>query len=425
MSVELFERYDIRGKHPEEIDEEFAVDIGAAYASFVRESDDSKVVVCRDTKESSKGLKEAVIKGLLSSGIDVLDAGIGPTDYCAFAGKERNCFSVQITSSHLPYDNNGFKFIYPAGNSLINEDLARIKDLYKQGSDSRDSGELRDVSERLKSDYIDEAVRFLSDNGLKPHSSVYIETMGGAGGELIEKVLDTSDIKNKISDGKFDPPNPEKHELRDLREAVDSGQYDLGVAMDMDADRAQIYFDGAWMNGDTVFAVLADVFDPETVVGSLDSSDAVRKAFDGKFVDTRVGDPFVLEKLIEEDAPLGGEPNCHYAFREFVPYHSGTMTALVISALDLESILKRVKDISIKKVSVNVEDKELALKKISGIIEEKFEVVSRQDGIKYITGDESVLIRSSGTSEKLRITSYGKDNTKAERALEEAVDLIE
>ena len=424
MSSKVFERYDIRGKYPEEIDEEFAEKIGRSYAKLILEEGKDSAVVTRDTKESSQSLMNSLIRGIKGSGLKVLDAGVGPTDYTAFSGMKHNCFSVQVTSSHLPQDFTGFKFMYPAGNSLVNKDLDRIRMNYSEENFEQGNGKVDDIEEESKNAYIDAAIAFLEAHELTPRKTVYLETLGGSGGLLLPEILENYSIKCRVSDEQRNPPNPEKHDLTDLETAVDSGEYDLGVAMDMDADRAMIYSSGEWIDGDQLFALMTKVFDSEKVVGSIDTSMAVREAFNGGFIETRVGDPFVLSKMVDEEINLSGEPNYHYAFNDFVPYNSGTMTALVAVSIDIESLLDEILRVTTLKQSVVVNDKEKTMQNIIDVLKSENRVESLKDGIKYRAGSASVLIRASGTSDKLRITIHSKNKDDADDAMEEALELI-
>lgn len=425
MSSTVFERYDIRGKYPDEIDEEFAIKLGRSYAVFLKEENETRVVVGTDTKEDSQLIKQNFIQGLTESGIEVMDAGKGPTDYTAFTAMMKGCFSVQITASHLPQDYTGFKFMYPEGNSLVNKDLDRIRAIYREGSERSGKGNVTGIEDESRKLYVERARDFLKSKDLKPEKSIYIESLGGAGALLLPEILDSFGVKYTVSEESRNPPNPEKHEYKELERAVREGSYDLGVAMDMDADRAKIFTENGWIDGDTLFAILAYALDPEEVVGSIDTSSAVRESFDGVFRETRVGDPFVLDQMVKDDADFGGEPNFHYAFREFVPYHSGTMAALVTSSIDLDNIKDQINDLVTLKESINVKDKKKAINKLKEILVSENKVISQKDGIKYRTGDASVLIRSSGTSEKLRITVHAEDDRKAQKAMEEAKNLIQ
>ena len=123
----VFTRYDVRGEYPSEINEEFALKFGKTIGTFAKK----KIVVGFDTRQFNRSLKCALVSGILSTGIDVVDVGLSPTDKVALAGKHYNAdFSVMITASHHNWTRSGFKLMYCEGNGFSNEDMAKIKDLF-------------------------------------------------------------------------------------------------------------------------------------------------------------------------------------------------------------------------------------------------------------------------------------------------------
>lgn len=421
----VFKRYDIRGRYPEEVDEVFAERLGKSLGAFVSENYSSKVVVGRDNKSSSKDLKEAFIHGLASYGVEVVDVGIGPTDYVAYSGKKVECVSVQVTSSHMPLEFNGFKFMYPEGNGFLNPDLNRVKELFRENRVNK--AEKATVEERsLKQDYINSLHKFVERYSLEwEGKNIVLDCLGGSTLPFAKQVLEElgcnvycidleGEDQSLDSFSPYrDPPNPKEEQLEKLMSVVDDKDADLGLSFDLDGDRVALYHDGSLVSGDKVFAILAGLVSGD-VVGSIDTSSGVTRVLDSRnceFYSTRVGDPFVMDEAIKKGVELSGEPNGHYSFLDFVPYNSGILTGVVLAGLDLDSRIKDLPKFSVLRESIRVDNKQRAMDKVGEFVENdgRVELLSDLDGFKFLFDGCSVLARSSGSSSKIRFMISSTD----------------
>jgi phosphomannomutase len=411
----VFKRYDVRGTYPGEIDDEFGKKIGKAIGSFVLRNYEPKIVVTRDNKDSSKSLKNALIEGIVSTGTKVLDAGMGPTDFTAFTGKNNKSVSVQVTSSHLPLEFNGFKFMYPEGNGFTNPDLDQIKQLFRTEEFETGESDILELKSALE-EYKNHLKKYLENFETDFDKKVVVDTLGGATHpilieileELGAEVIDLAETKDKMPYRQ--PPNPKPEMLDELKQVVNEQKADLGVATDMDGDRITVYRNG-FVSGDKLFGVFTQIVDSD-VVASVDTSKAVETAIEQKGNNTtytRVGDPFVLDKAIEQKVDLAGEPNGHYAFLEFVPYPSGILSGLIASGIDLDMYLEKIPDHYIERKNIEVEDKKRKMEKFKEKSKQKFGLISEIDGVKFKNGDTTVLVRSSGSSPKIRIIVESKN----------------
>lgn len=425
---EVFKRYDVRGSHPEQIDENFAREFGKALGTFVLENGGEKIVASRDNKESSEGLKDMLVNGVLSTGVDVIDAGAGPTDYAAFAGVEENSHSVQVTSSHLSLGTNGFKMMYPEGNGFVNEDLARLKQIFRRKSFW--SGEGERIEADYREDYIEKALEYVDDLHDLSKGKIVYESMGGAGSVFVPELMrragfEIIDLSEEYDSPHIDPPDPSPENLEHVEEEVEETGAKMGLATDMDADRVALYFDGEWVDGNTLFALFAQLVQPERIVASIDTSRSVEESFNGEISYTRVGDPFVIDETLEIDASLSGEPNGHYCFTDFVPYNSGGLAALILAGTELEEGLQKVPEFHNLRETVEVENKDSEMQRVVRKAEELFDVISTKDGVCYNSGEARVLIRPSGSSQKIRAIADSRSEDAAREALDEAVEIIE
>lgn len=428
----VFKRYDIRGEYPEELDEEFAERLGKALGKFTREEFSRRIVVCRDNKESSESLKHSLMNGLESSGMKIFDIGEGPTDYAAYLGKKHGCVSVQVTSSHMPLNFNGFKFMYPEGNGFVNEDLEQVKNNFREKKFLEDEGLVREMTSTSTQRYKDNLkMTAMRNSSATIDKKVVVDTMGGATRNFLPDLLDNlgatvidlADDKNEMP--YRNPPNPKPENLDELVETFEEADADLGLATDMDGDRVTVYYDGEFLSGDDVFCIVGQLVGGDSVA-SIDTSGALEEIMDQRGNDvfyTRVGDPFVMDKALEEKVDFAGEPNGHYSVLDFVPYNSGTLTALMIAGTDIDQKMEQVPFYSVKKDSVDVEDKEETMSSIRDGLDED-DIISELDGIKASFGYAEVLMRPSGSSEKIRVISEAQDEDTAQAGLEEAVDMI-
>lgn len=426
----VFKRYDVRGKYPEEIDESFAEKMGKAVGTFAVRNYNPQIVVAKDTKRSSEKLKQALIKGILSTGCEVLDAGTGPTDYAAFTGKENNSISVQVTSSHLPLTFNGLKFMYPEGNGFTNPDLNRLKNIFRE--EDFEKGEASCLEpDSTHGNYKKQLKKFLDDFDTDFDKKIVVDTLGGATHPLLIDLLqdlgaEVIDLAENEEEKPYrDPPNPKPEMLDELETKVLEDKADLGIALDMDGDRVTVYKDG-FLPGNQVFGVYAQLVDSD-IVASIDTSKAVEQTakLDGRSVKyTRVGDPFVMDKAIEDNVKLAGEPNGHYAFLDFVPYPSGTLSGILAAGIDLDKLTDRIPKYYTEQRNIEVDNKKQKLEDVKDQILDCFEIISEIDGVKFKDEDAKVLARTSGSSSKIRILSESKNSGTAEEAADRAEKLI-
>lgn len=426
----VFKRYDIRGEFGEEIDKEFAEILGMAVGTFAQENFGDRVVVSKDNKGSSGLLRESLIEGLRSTGVKVIDVGTGPTDYTAFSGQEHGAVSVQITSSHMPLEFNGFKLMYPEGNGFVNGDLDRIEELFMDGEFRKGSGGLNEMEDTMKQRYRGRIRIHGSKLGTQSiDRTVVVDTLGGAASGLLPELLQEigADVID-ISEGDQpyrDPPDPKPEQLEELKKRVDEGEADLGLATDMDGDRVTAYTN-RFLSGDEIFGIIAQAVNSD-IVASIDTSNAVEELMVERGKNTyytRVGDPFVMERALEEDVGLAGEPNGHYAVLDFVPYNSGILAALVLAGTDIDEALERMPKYHVERFSFEVEDKEEAMKEIKASVEDRYEIVSEVDGVKFETDHCDVLVRPSGSSDKVRVVAESERRSWLNDEIDDIEDAV-
>jgi len=246
-----------------------------------------------------------------------------------------------------------------------------------------------------------------SEDFFEVQNKVVVDTLGGTA-QLDKDVLNNPDTNlidiTKNETPCIDPPNPKPEKLDRLAKKVEEEDADLGVAFDLDSDRIRVFYGGRFLSGDELFCILAQLTDGP-IAASIDTTWTLKQFEEVK--STRIGDPFLMEGAMNCGAKLAGEPNGHYAFTEFVPYPSGTLISLILQGLDIEERLRKVPDIHIERKNFEVKNKGKIIDKIRRTLPES-RIISDLDGLKFHHRNSTVLVRSSGNSEKIRIVVEGK-----------------
>jgi phosphomannomutase len=347
----IIKAYDVRGVVPDEWDEKTARAIGAAFAEFViSDSAATAVVTAHDMRESSIPLSRAFAEGVISRGVDVIEAGLGSTDLLYFAAGSLDLPGAMFTASHNPAQYNGIKMCR-AGAAPIGQDsgLVTIREWAERDSYDRQPGRIGTVSQQdVLEGYAGHLHSLVDLSGIRP-LTVVVDAGNGMGGHTVPVVL--SGLPLEIVpmyfdlDGNF--PNHEANPLDpanlvDLQAAVREHGADIGLAFDGDADRVFVIDE----NGDPVSpsAVTALVAVRElakgrgtTIIHNLITSKAVPeivREHGGEPVRTRVGHSFIKAEMARTDAIFGGEHSAHYYFRDFWRADTGMLAAMhVLAAL--------------------------------------------------------------------------------------------
>jgi phosphomannomutase len=234
----IFKAYDVRGVVPDDLDEDIARRIGAAFAEW---SGGPSVVIGRDCRISSPELAAALAQGITSRGIGVIDLGLASTDLLYFASGSLDLPGIMLTASHNPKQYNGLKFCL-AGAKPVGEEsgLLDVRKLTEQ--DLPPAGEPGTVERRdLLPAYVEHVLTFLDASRMRP-LTVAIDTANGMGGLVAPAVFERLPFELHHLfpelDGTFpEPPRgsdrPENQ--RDLRAAVLQHGADIGLAFDGDA----------------------------------------------------------------------------------------------------------------------------------------------------------------------------------------------
>ncbi|HCT26028.1 MAG TPA: phosphomannomutase [Stenotrophomonas sp.] len=424
MPLPAFKAYDIRGRVPEELNEDLARRIGVALAAQLAPG---PVVLGHDVRLTSPALQDALAAGLRGVGREVIDIGLCGTEEVYFQTDHLGAAGgVMVTASHNPMDYNGMKLVKENARPISSDTgLFAISDAVAADTGSAQPPVAAQTARHDKSAYIDHLLGYVDASKLKPLKLVVNAGNGGAGAivDLLAPHLPLEFIRIcHEPDGNFPNgiPNPLLPENRAATaEAVREHGADFGIAWDGDFDRC-FFFDhtgrfieGYYLVGLLAKAILARqpggkvVHDPRLVWNTVEMVEAAG----GVPVLCKSGHAFIKEKMRAEDAVYGGEMSAHHYFREFAYADSGMIPWLLIAQLISESgrsLADWVEDRMAAypcsgEINFKVADAKAAVARVMEHFAAQAPALDYTDGISADFGDWRFNLRSSNTEPLLRL----------------------
>ena len=326
LSASIFKAYDIRGVVPATLDPEIAEALGKAFGSAARAAGEKSVAVGRDGRLSGPSLVEALIRGLVATGVEVIDIGAATTPMLYFAAHTLATSGIQVTGSHNPKDYNGFKMVL-AGRAIYGDEIQNLRKVMEA-----DSADLADGGSVRKVDVLEAYTkRIVGDIKLARPMKIVVDSGNGIAGASAPDILraigcEVTELFSEV-DGDFpnhhpDPSKPEN--LKDLIAALKSGDAELGLAFDGDGDRLGIVTrEGNNIYPDRQMMLFAqDVLSRVpggTIIYDVKCSQRLGPAIEeagGVPMIYKTGHSLIKAKMKEIDSPLGGEMSGHIFFKE-------------------------------------------------------------------------------------------------------------
>ena len=445
--ITCFKAYDVRGRVPEELDEDIAYRIGRGYAAFVKPR---TVAVGRDIRASSPALTAALIRGLTDSGVDVLDIGVGGTELSYFATFSRKLDGgIMVTASHNPPNYNGMKFVreqaLPISADTGLQDIRALAERDEFGPPVAARGKVRSVD--VKPEYIEHLLSYVDAKSLAPLKIVVNAGNGGAGPivDLLEPHLPFRFVKVfHEPDGSFPNgvPNPMIEENRAVTiERLRAERADLGVAWDGDYDRCFLFDElGQFIEGYYIVGLLAQTFlakspgerivhDPRLTWNTLDIVERLR----GKAVQSKSGHAFIKQRMRDVDAVYGGEMSAHHYFRKFSYADSGMVPWLLIAGIMSERKLSLSQLVGERmnafpasgEINRKVKDAAAVIARVESEYTPRAVAVDRTDGLSVEFDAWRFNLRSSNTEPLLRLNVESRGDPALLRAkTAELLDLL-
>jgi phosphomannomutase len=341
VNPSIFKAYDIRGIVGKTVDEAFAEHLGRAFGTEAVAAKERAVAVGRDGRLSGPALSAALIRGLASTGLDVVDLGPVTTPmlyYVAATREQHGCRSgIQVTGSHNPKDYNGFKMVL-AGRAIYGDDIQRLRQRIEQ--DDYATGRGRTAKMDIGAEY---AQRIAGDCKLARRMKIVVDCGNGIPGASAPGILralgcEVVELYSEV-DGNFpnhhpDPSKPEN--LVELIQAVRDTGAELGLAFDGDGDRLGVVTtSGQIIYPDRQLMLFAaDILKRQrgaTVIYDVKCTQRlapVIAAAGGKPLMWKTGHSLIKAKLRETGAPIAGEMSGHIFFKErWYGFDDATYTA--------------------------------------------------------------------------------------------------
>lgn len=423
----LFGTDGVRGLANSDLTPELAYRLGRVAAALLKKQKPglrTAIVLGKDTRISGAMLEAALAAGVCSSGVDVYLAGVIPTPAIAYLTRKLQvCSGVVISASHNPFADNGIKFFNEQGYKLPDELEDQIEELVlqKEVPLPRPTGsELGKIIPLEKA--VDDYVNFLKEKlpvslkGLK----IVVDCAHGAVSEVAPRVyreLGAQVISiNDLPTGTNINEKCGSTHLASLQEAVLKYGADVGIAHDGDGDRViAVDENGKEVNGDKILVICGLALQAagklqEKVVVTVMSNLGLKKAFQQAGVhvyETKVGDRYVLEKMLETGTILGGEQSGHIIFTRYNTTGDGILTALTLLGVIVES----GKKLSALAAQMETYPQVLLNVKVADKDWEKHPAIRQAitAGEQELGGDGRILVRPSGTEPLIRVMAEGKD----------------
>lgn len=435
----LFGTDGIRGIVGEDLTHELAMKIGEAAAYVLGSKKDLVVLIGRDTRISGQMLSAALSAGFMSQGAKVIDLGVVPTPAVSYLVKKYNAtMGAMISASHNPSEYNGIKLFDGEGFKLPDATENEIeKYLLGKAVPTTNHVGTYEMCDTAVQDYIDHIAETAGD--INKDLKIVVDCAYGSASAtaplLFNQLGLDATFMNFDYDGYNINDNAGSTHMEGLIKQVKKEKADVGIAYDGDADRClMIDENGEEVDGDKIMAISSlalkkkNKLTNNTLVGTVMSNLGLVKfceANDINFVATKVGDRYVLEKMLECDYIIGGEQSGHVIFKDFANTGDGELTSIQILSILSNENKKMSELVSIMtkypQVLINVKVREEA----KGQYENDSEVMNAINKVEEeLNGDGRVLIRPSGTEALIRVMIEGLDQNDINKKAKKIADVI-
>ena len=407
------------------------------------------ILIGRDTRISGTLIESAMTAGFLSYGANVKILDVMPTPAVAYLTRRFKAdASVVISASHNTYEFNGVKYFSNKGMKIPDE----LEEEIEEVMDSGKIDELTAVNDKIgvseiRTDLLDEYVYFFRKNFEeeleqydKENFLVAVDTANGATSVVADKIFNVLGIKHMVINDKPDGININDNcgstHLEGLKKFVLENKCNLGIAYDGDGDRClAIDENGNEIDGDKILAILSNSFKQkgilknDTVVATVMSNlglNKYAKSNNINFIQTKVGDRYVLEEMLKNGYNLGGEQSGHVICLDYNPTGDGVLTSILLiramleqnkTASEISSIMK-----AYPQVLVNAKIKNDNKDKYKNDPEIKAEIEKLET---EFSGNGRVLIRASGTEPLIRVMIEGENQEYIKEKATKLAKLIE
>ena len=430
----------VRGVANRELTCELAIKLGRAAAKVLTGNcgHSAKILIGKDTRISSDMLENALLAGIASVGAEGISLGVVPTPAVSYLVKKYNADAgIMISASHNSFEFNGIKFFNKDGYKLTDEIVDSIEYLVDGNEElSLPIGEK--LGKILKCESaIDDYTNYLCETfeGNIENLKIAVDCANGSAsataGKIFSKINSNATILFDDPDGININENCGSTHLEKLSEYVVKNKCDIGIAFDGDADRCLLIDNnGKIVDGDIILALCAKYLKDNgkltnsTLVATVMSNMGLKEFCKKNAInlsETKVGDRYVLERMLEKNYSIGGEQSGHVIFGDLSSTGDGQLTALQILNI-LSKTGKSISELSSQFVKYPQKQSEVKIElSQKGLLKNNEKI---QEYIKNATAklgsSGRILIRESGTEPKIRIMVECLDEKKLDSLIEEA-----
>ena len=431
MKDKIFREYDIRGIVPDDINEDVAYKIGLGYGSYLQEFlNQTACVISHDNRISSPMLHDNLIKGLLETGLNVIDYGLTTTPMHYYARHINNLYGIMITASHNPKNENGFKFSF---DKYANARGKMVKDLKKyidKGKFLKGEGKIE--FKDIKDEYIDYVISNLKFG--KKQIKVVLDLANGTTScvarDIFSKLNLDLTIINEESDGNFPSHHPDpsiEENLQQLKDKVNEINADIGIGFDGDGDRIGIVDELGNTVSIEAYAIIIlrniiDKVEDKKFLYDPKCSDNFKDEIErlgGTPVICRTGTSYTQEKVLRENIPFGIQYVGHISLNDRL---FSTESAMYSSLRLIEVLSKTDKTLSELVATVPVyfnspeekfassDDKKYqVIENIKKYCDDKNYYYLEIDGLKVFFNGSWAYVRASNTGPNITLRCEAKN----------------
>ena len=416
----IFRDYDIRGVFNKDLTPDVVARIGMAIASY----SPNTYAIGGDTRSSTPIIIKALESGLLSSGLDVYEVGIGPIGMSLYSTLHKGYGMAYVTASHLPPEWNGIKLSRPNGDPMVGKDIYTIRDIFMCDEKIRKVG-YNEVGRLYITPLLEEYKDFLRSRGGNGELRIVVDCGNGAASLVVPNILRDLGYEvislNCDVDHRFPArgSEPRSDRISLLSNTVREVKADFGVAFDGDGDRT-LFVDekGRPLSAEQAAIVMLEGMGKGNVVANVECSMVLSEyvnSYGGEVYRVPVGRTYMIREIVKTDAILGVESSGHYVVWRNLNMDDGILTLIYFSKAVSRlsgSISEVVPSMyPIERINLEVDDriKFDIVKRVGKILEKEFGYVDMTDGIRVNLEKGWVLIRPSNTEPLIRITIEARD----------------
>lgn len=443
--TKLFGTDGIRGVVNQELTCDLAFKTGLALSSIIKQKNENfEIIIGKDTRKSCDMLECALSAAICSMGGNVTSIGVVPTPAIAFlTEKFKFQAGIMISASHNSYEFNGIKIFNSQGfklsdileqqieNIIFNNNFENTNN-YNTGTVKRQENLINYYIENLRN-----SVNIDKNRDFK----ILIDCANGSASATVDKIFDNFNTNLKISiiNNNYNGTNINQNcgsvHIENLKSKILEEKFDIGIAFDGDADRClAIDNHGKIIDGDTILGICAqnlkknNKLSGDTVVGTVMSNLGLKKFCaqnNINFVETQVGDRYVLEKILDKSYNFGGEQSGHVIFKDHANTGDGQLTALKLldiivnsgeSSSHFNNLITKFPQ-KTNNIIINSNQK--------GLLNQSPEIIEYIKNINnMIENDGRILVRESGTEPKIRVMIEHKNEHELNNLLTEVTETI-